>query len=155
MANKRYYHSEDIEFQNGDKTVAKQLTIKKLKVLTEIFNEHDKIQRANQRRVDEAVEAARQEAIKEKKPKPDEADIYFQVSEEIEAEGGKSYLDYLMEGTLVSIDTWGVKDKASKKVEVDLEYIEDNLDFPTMKRICEIAGSMELGGVGDDEGKEV
>lgn len=150
MANRKYYHSEVIEFQNGDKTLAKQLTIKKLKVLNKLFTEHDAEQRKNQRRIDQAL-------AEEKKAHPkdfDEQDVLERVTAEIEAEGGKTYVDTLADGCVIAITSWGVTDEREKKVaNTDLDYVEENLDFPTMARICEIAGSMELGKR-DDEGKE-
>lgn len=150
MANRKYYHSEVIEFQNGDKTVAKQLTIKKLKVLNKLFTEHDAEQRKNQRRIDQALAEA-----KKADPKNfDEQDVLEKVTNEIEEEGGKSYVDTLADGCIIALNAWGVTDQREKKVEIVEDYVEDNLDFPTMARICEIAGSMELGKRDDSEGKE-
>lgn len=146
MADKKYYHSEVIEFQNDDKTVAKQLTIKRLRLLTTLFGDYEKDQTAKHKRVKDAVEAARGSKGF------NEDEIVERVAAEIEAEGGESYLDILVSGTIIALHTWGVKDQKSKSVEVDRDYVEDNLDYPTMVRICEIAGSMELGNLEGSDG---
>ena len=151
MANRKYYHSEVIEFQNGDKTIAKQLTLKKLKIVNKIFSEHDAEQRKNQRRIDAAIAQAKQEDPKNF----DEEDVFRAVSQEIEDEGGKTYVDTLADGCVIALNAWGVMNERDKKVaDIDIDYVEENLDFPTMARICEIAGSMELGKRDDAEGKE-
>lgn len=150
MANKKYYHSEVVEFQNGDKTVARQLTITKLKILTKLFKEHDSESRKVQRRIDEEILAA-----KKKDPKADEQALFEEIQEQIEAEGGKTYIDTLVDGAVLALNAWGVKDNKEKNVtEVDTEYVEEHLDYPTLQRVCEIAGSMELGNKTEgDEGK--
>ena len=140
--NKKYYKSEMIEFQNGDKTNARQLTIKRLRLLTELFGDHEKENVARQDRVTAALAAA-----KKKDPKADENTIIQKISEEIEAEGGESYLDVLVRATVIALDSWGVTDNKEKNVQIDKDYIEDNLDYPSMVRIAEIAGSMELGNL--------
>lgn len=149
MANKKYYVSENIEFQNGDKTNARQLTIKRLKLLTDTFNSHDENNRKNKRRIERAIEAERG------KKGFNEEEIIERVAKEIEEEDGdQTYIDVLMAGALIALASWGVKDQKEKNVEVDIDYIEENLDYPTLTRICEIAGSMELGDAdGDDPGK--
>lgn len=151
MANKKYYHSEVIEFQNEDSTVAKQLTIKKLKNLTGLFKDYDKEQRAVQKRIEDEVAEA-----KKKNPLFDESTVYDRVQEELEAEGGNTYLDILAQGSVIALNAWGVKDVRNKKIsEIDIDYVEENLDYPTMARVCEIAGSMELGNKDEaDEGKD-
>ena len=147
--NKKYYKSEIIEFQNGDKTNARQLTIKRLRLLTELFGEHEKDQNARQERLRTEVEAA-----KKKDPKASEEQIANRIADEIEAEGGESYLDILVSACAIALASWGVTDNKEKKVEIDRDYIEDNLDYPTMVRISEIAGSMELGNTeGAEPGK--
>jgi len=140
MSQKKYYHQEVIELQNGDLTNARQLTLKKLRLLNEIFTDHDKEQRQGQKRIEKAIEEA-----KKADPRVDEDEIVAEVSAQMQAEGAKSYIDVIAEGALLALTSWGVKDQKGKTVEVDEEYVEENLDFPTMSRICEIAGSMELG----------
>lgn len=148
MANKKYYVSETIEFQNGDETVAKQLTIKKLKLLNEIFADHEKRTQEDRKRITKAVNEAKN------KKNFDEDQVIEDALAEIEKEGNSlSYIDVLTAAALVALNAWGVKDQKGRKVEVDAEYIEENLDYPTITRICEIGGSMELGNTGDDEGK--
>lgn len=150
MTNKKYYHSEVIEFQNEDTTIAKQLTIKKLKLLTNLFKDHDKEQRKHERRILAEIDEAKK-ANKE----VDEQEIFDRVQEELEAEGSATYIDTLAAGCVIALNAWGVKTPGSKKVtNLDVDYVEENLDYPTMARVCEIAGSMELGSTKDDEGKD-
>ena len=140
MSQKKYYHQEVIELQNGDVTNARQLTLKKLRLLNEIFTEHDKEQRRGQKRIEKAISDA-----KKADPNVDEEDVINEINNQMQEEGAKSYIDVIADGALLALTSWGVKDQKGKTVEVDEEYVEENLDFPTMSRICEIAGSMELG----------
>src|SRR5690349_11054541 len=133
---KKYFHSEVLEFQNGDTTVAKQLTIKKLRALTEVISDFEKHQMGLNKRVSDYVAAAAKKGVD-----PEEATR--QVSEEIDSEDHPTYLDMLQAGTLIALNQWGVKDSKSKSIQnIDDEYIEETLDYPTMQRIVEIAGSL-------------
>lgn len=145
----KYYQSELIEFQNGDTTNARQLTIKRLKALTQILTEFEKQQMKLNRRISEYVE----KRVKEDKVSEELA--MEEITDEIDEEDLPTYLDTLQAAALVALDQWGVKDSRAKSVQVSDEYIEDNLDYPTLQKIVEIAGSLELGdkSTADPEGK--
>lgn len=158
MANKKYYTSEVIEFQNGDKTVAKPLTLKKLKAFSEVWTEYNEgLQAASafMRKLEEDALA------KDKKLTKETVDIealfeLAKASGEVpeELENTPSYIDTLAATSLIALSKWGVTNDKEKPVNVDLEYIEEELDVATLSRINEIAGSMQLGDISDDvEGK--
>lgn len=153
MSNTKHFQSETIQFQNDHYTVAKPLVLSKFRIFTEIFSEYNKGLRQQMkeiRKIEKEIEAEL------KKDKNFDRESYFEErAEQIDAESDyPSYADTLAKCSLVAIKHWGVRDRKEQSVEVDLEYVEDNLDMDTMRRICEVAGSMKLGDIQDDvEGK--
>lgn len=151
MANKKYYTSEVIEFQNGDHTIAKPLTLKKLKAFSEVYNEYAEAITAVTGLMEELTEKAKAEGNKD----PNPGKLYEAAKEAGELpddfDEGPSYLDTLISCALIALSRWGVVNDKQKAVTVDVEYIEDELDIPTITRICEIAGSMQLGETQADE----
>lgn len=154
MANKKYYTTETIEFQNGDKTIAKPLTLKKLRAFSEVWNDYTESLQKSVRYMEEI----RDEAIKNGDKTPDVSKI-FEAKEKAgevpeELTNAPTYLDTLAQCSLIALTRWGVTTSKEKAVEVDMDYVEEELDADTMTRICEVAGSMKLGDISDDvEGK--
>lgn len=157
MANKKYYTSETIEFQNGDRTEARPLTLRKLKAFSEIFNDYTiRVQKASR-----YMESLYDEAEAAGEKNPDVEAIYKarkeagEIPEEVLGfDDGDSYIDTLTACALIALLKWGVESESKKPVGVDLDYIEEEIDVATITRICEIAGSMKLGDISDDiEGK--
>lgn len=152
MANNKYFKVETVEFQNGDSTLARPLVIKKYRVFMDVFAEYNDMLQRQYKGI--ALIASEIEAKKEAKEEFDEDAYFKERSAEYITESDASYVDTLIRGTVVALKTWGVKTESEGNITVDQDYVEDNLDLHEMTKICEIAGSMELGDIsGDVEGK--
>lgn len=145
MANK-LYKSEEIEFENGHTTLARPLTIKKLKVFQQIFEEYGN----DLRRMTEILEGLQDSIHKAKQSNEPTEEIYASAKDK--AKDYKTYNDTLCEASLVALRAWGVKDERGQAVEdIDIEYVEETLDILTAQRICEVAGNFSLGDLSDEE----
>lgn len=142
MTEKKHYHSEPVEFQNGHTTIAKPLTIKKLRLLQDLFEEYTddtrKVQMIIAKLTDENAALA---------GKPEEQEkLYAKAKADIKKLKAIDWTDVLVRGALIALNSWGVKEPTGKTVDdITQEYIEDNLDVPTLERINEVAGNMDLG----------
>lgn len=142
MTEKRHYHSEPIEFQNGDSCVAKPLTIKKLRDLQELFELYTDDTRKVQlilARVQEETQAAAGKA-------EEQEEIFKKAKAELKKLKALDWTDVLVRGAVIALSSWGVTTKTGGKVEeINQDYVEENLDVPTLERINEVAGNMDLG----------
>lgn len=150
---KKYYISEEIEFQNGATVVAKPLPIKKLKVLQKVFEEYGEDLRKLANIQQDLMNKTRELQEKGEDPEP----VYLEAKTKLEELNLMSYEDCLVDGALVALNSWLVKDVKGKTVEITSEWVEDNGDQPTLERVCEVAGNMEIGQLSgkaeDSEGK--
>lgn len=146
MTEKKHYHSETIEFQNGHTTVAKPLTIGKLRLLQDLFEEFGEDTRKVQLLMAKLVDDTQKLAGKDEEQEA----LFKKAKADIKKMKPLSYTDTVVRGALIALNAWGVKDASMKPVdEIDLDYIENNLDLPTLERINEVAGNMNLGDVSE------
>lgn len=160
--NKKHYTSQNVEFQNGDTTVARPLTIKSLRKFMEIFNDYG----ADMARQAEIINDALVKAKADEKEGVDKdqaaKDRMKEAQQLLKEEDLMDYVDALCQGSLIALRTWGVSTGRGTKLaeeKVDMDYVEEHLDMETAERICEIAGGLKLGDQDDsiknDPGKAV
>lgn len=147
---KKYYVSEEIEFLDGATVVARPLPIKKLKLLQKVFEQYGEDLRRLANVQQDLMNKTKE--LQEKGEDPDA--LYEETKKKVEEMELMSYEDCLVEGALLALNSWHVKDVKGKTVDVSSEYVEDVLDPKTAERICEIAGNFEVGQLTEDaEGK--
>lgn len=151
MTEKKHYHSETVEFQNGHSTVAKPLTIKNLRKLQELFELYTedtrKVQQVMAKLVDETQALA---------GKPEEQEkLFVKAKADIKKLKPLDWTDVLVRGALIALRAWGVVDANGLTVEeITQDYAEEYLDVPTLERINEVAGNMDLGELSQKESDE-
>ena len=147
---KKYYHSEEIEFQNGATVVAKPLPIKKLKVLQKVFEDYGydlrKLANIQQDLMNETKK------LQEKGEDPDP--LFESTREKLDKMELMSWEDAIVAGALVALNCWHVKDVKGKTVDISEEYVEENLDAATAERICEVAGNFQIGQLSESQSAE-
>lgn len=152
MGNNKYFKVEAIEFAGGEYTLARPLVIKRYRVLMEAFASYNESLRRQYKGIAKIADEI--DAKKAKGEEFDEDDYFKERAAEFTSETDDSYVDTLIKGSFISLKTWGVKSQSEEDVKVDQDWVENNLDIHEMIKICEIAGSMELGDIsGDVEGK--
>lgn len=151
MTEKRHYHSEPIEFQNGHTCVAKPLTIKNLRLLQDLFERYTDDTRKVQLVLAKLTEDTN--ALAGKVEEQDE--LFKKAKADMKKIKALDWTDVLVEGALIALRSWGVKDAAGKTVDdISQEYVEEFLDIPTLERINEVAGNMDLGDLSQKEENE-
>lgn len=145
----RLYHSEDLTFQNDHTTSARPLPIKKLKLLQKVFETHIDDQRRQAMAMQEIMTAIRKEEEntdpETRKSTAEMEELYGEHRKRLEDMDLMDWNEVLIRGSLLALNVWGVKDASGAKVDVNREYVEDNMDVPTAQRICEIAGNFKTG----------
>ena len=153
-ANRKHYVSEVIELQNGDQIWAKNLPIKQLKIFHKELQKWTDFLSDTQDAIKELeVEAA---TIAERDQR-DYDDVLSELQKKFDREhrDGMTFIDVSANCALIALGTWTVRNEKNQTVDpanLDLDYIEENIDMTSLNRIMEIAGAMELGEV-SGEGK--
>ena len=148
----KHYTSEHIEFQNGDHVDARPLTLANLKKFLIILKAHYKGIEDNQKLIEQAIKDSKAAEAKGE----DSATIFEELALKTDdVEDPRSWPNTLAQGSLIALRQYKVYDKDEQVVTtLNIDYIENYLDIPTMVRIVEIAGTMKINDVEDDPEKK-
>jgi len=76
----------------------------------------------------------------------EQEEIFKKAKAELKKLKALDWTDVLVRGAVIALSSWGVTTKTGGKVEeINQDYVEENLDVPTLERINEVAGNMDLG----------
>ena len=148
----KHYTSEHIEFQNGDHVDARPLTLANLKKFMVILQAHYKGMEDNKKLIEQAIKDGKAAEAKGE----DTAAIFEELTLKTDdVEDPRSWPNTLAAGSLIALRQYKVYDKDEQVVTtLNVDYIENYLDIPTLTRIVEIAGSMKINDVEDDPEKK-
>lgn len=142
MATTKLYYEEKVEFQNGHTTTARPLPIRKLKLLQSVFEDYGK----DTRKVAVIIKEVNDTITEMQERGESIEDFVEKKNQEVEDGQFMSYEDCLVSAALIALNHWGVINEKNKNIgEVTEEYVEEELDVPTLTRICEIAGNFKTG----------
>lgn len=152
---KKHYAEEVITLQNGDEATARNLPISKLKLFHAEYKrwtDHAK----EQRKIYEALAEEAKEKAAGDEEKQERILEELLDKEEERQEDGLTYVDVATDCALIALRCWRVRASGGKTVEpdqIDIDYVQDNVDVVTLDRILQVAGAMTTGDVSDLEGK--
>lgn len=152
---KKHYAEETITLQNGDEVTAKNLPISKLKLFHKEFGRWSEHLKKQERLFEALKEEAETKAEGDEEKAQKILDDLVRKEEEREEEG-LTYVDVASDCALIALQSWRVRAEKGITIdpdEIDLEYVQENIDMITLDRILQIAGAVTIGDVNELEGK--
>jgi hypothetical protein len=148
----KHYTSEHIEFQNGDHVDARPLTLANLKKFMNLLKAHYKGLEHKQKLIEQAVKDSQAAEAAGEDTQP----IFDELSAKTDdVDDPTSWTNTLAAGSLIALRQYKVYDKDEQLITtLNSDYIENNMDVPTMTRICEIAGTMKINETEDEAEKK-